>query len=186
MNRPFITRRPGQMAHQGPILGLLAGLLLLPTLLAGCPGSLGAGFPAPPTGGGSTGGAPQVMGTGGAPSSGSSGGSGGTVTACDAPTQVFAKSCAIMGCHLMLFPPDLSMATAAGLKAMIAGTSTAPCMGQNLINAANPATSPLILRVTGKTCGPQMPDKDINPAVTYLTQTDMDCLTSWVTANAGN
>jgi hypothetical protein len=128
----------------------------------------------------------MVTGTGGAAPSGGTGGMSGGA-ACDAPSQVFVKSCAITNCHTPgIFMPDLSAATAAALKTMTAGTSTGSCLGQPLLNAANPAMSPLLLRVMGTTCGERMPDKLINPNVTYLSQADSDCLTSWVTANAGN
>ncbi len=200
MNRAFSTRTLGQVIRPWP-----ARVLFVLPLLAGCPGTLGGGYPGPvggtggasmsgsggsSTGGSSTGGTNggSTGGTNGSSTGGTNGGSatGGTsgTVACDAPTQVFAKSCAISGCHLMLFPPDLSAATAAQLKGANAATSTPPCAGQPLLNSANPSTSPILLRVLGSTCGPQMPDKQINPSVSYLSQTDIDCLTSWVNANA--
>jgi hypothetical protein len=149
--------------------------------MTGSGGSSTGGSSTGGTNGGSTGG--TNGGSTGGTNGGATGGTSGMV-ACDAPTQVFVKSCAISGCHMMAFLPELSAATAAQLKGAKAATSTAPCAGQPLLNSANPSASPILVRVLGSTCGAQMPDKDINPSVSYLSQTDIDCLTSWVNANA--
>lgn len=151
------------------VLALIAGLSL--PLLGGCPGQLGGG-PWPPVVGTGSGGA---TGTG---TGGSGTGTGGASNACDAPTMVF-PSCVSASCHLPtgFFPPDLSAANAASrLAGVTAATSAGPCVGKKMIETGDRANSVLLKRVEGTTCGALMPY--MMPA---LSQTQMDCLTNWVT-----
>ncbi|MEO5769579.1 MAG: hypothetical protein ABIS92_14595 [Polyangia bacterium] len=171
MNRPISSRRSPVVARLST-LALLAGLLVLP-VLAGCPGSLGAGpWPDSTGGGGATG-------TGGNSSPGS-GGSG--VAACDAPNMIFMPKCSEARCHgpAGLFPPDFSKLNA--LKTTKATSSTMTCAMKLITDPATPAMTVLMARINGTTCGEQMPSKLFNPDVTYLTQQEIECVSSWVTS----
>ncbi|MEP6653351.1 MAG: hypothetical protein ABJA82_08340 [Myxococcales bacterium] len=170
MNRPISSRR-GPVVARLSTLALLAGLFVLP-VLAGCPGSLGKGDW--PAGTGSPG-------TGGATGTGGSGtGTGGSGPACDAPTMVFMPKCSGATCHLPspgIFPPDFS--NLAALKTTTAASSLAPCKGKPIVDPATPGMSVLVTRVTGSTCGERMPDMMIDNTVKYLTQPEIDCVSSW-------
>jgi hypothetical protein len=139
-------------------LALGAGLLL--PILSGCPGSLEGAFPPPP----------GMGGTGGA------GGAGGAPVDCDAPTMVFAPKCSF--CHPVLAQPDLTMNPPPNLAAVMT-TMSPGCENMPIINAASPSSSVILKRISGTTCGNQMP---LNlPA---LSPTEIDCVTNWVISNA--
>jgi hypothetical protein len=121
-----------------------------------------------------------MTGSGGSGMSGSGGGSG---TVCDAPTKVL-PGCVSAACHKPTgpFTPDLMAGASDGtMKTRLAGStaiySMSTCNGQPIINSADRASSTLLKRIQGTSCGPQMPN-DLPP----LNSADMECLTSWVTA----
>lgn len=153
-------------------IGLLASIILV-LAATGCPGTLDPRF-APETPGGTGG---MAGGTGGATGTG---GMGMPLPPCDAPTMVFVTTCGAAGCHDgATFSPNLASDQLANLVGAHAFSSGAPCKGQLLLNPAAPASSVLLTRMSGKTCGEQMPF-----GAAALPQSAIDCVTSWVTANA--
>lgn len=184
--------RSGEALRETPrlsVFAVIAGLLLLAGV-TGCPGTLEGG-PWPDAGetgsGGGTGGSSGTggSGSGGSGSGGSgSGGNGGIV--CDAPAMVFKVTCAGSSCHdtgsaFGAFGVDHPETALKGKNALF---STGSCAGKPLIDSANPASSVVLMRAKGGTCGEQMPDKAIDSTVSYLTPGQLDCLTSWVTDQA--
>jgi hypothetical protein len=94
--------------------------------------------------------------------------------------MVFVTTCAQAGCHDgATFSPNLASDQLANLMGEKALSSLAPCMGQLLLNPAAPASSVMLTRMTGSTCGPRMPF-----GAAAFPQSAIDCVTSWVTANA--
>lgn len=189
MNRRFSERQTPTAARLGTAgtlakVGFIAGLILIPAAIMGCAGQLDSSItPRDGTGGSGqvgTGGSNNA-GTGGSGQTGTGGSSGMT---CDAVKQVFMPSCASNGsCHqpVGVFPPKLD--GTADLKTLTALTSTGPCAGKKIIEPADRANSVLITRVKGDSCGHQMPDMMLGIAgIQHLSQTDVDCLTSWVNA----
>lgn len=179
MQRPVSYGRV-QAAARLSTAGLLAGLFLLPAL-TGCPGSLGAGNWPTASGSGGSG----VQGTGGNTVTGTGGmgaGTGGATAGCDAPTQVFQTSCVGSVCHEAGSPFAGVFSVASTRSSLVgkASMSAAPCAGKPIIDGANPSASVLLTRIMGATCGEQMPSKLVNPNNPPLSQTAMDCVTSWV------
>jgi hypothetical protein len=156
------------------VLAAIAGLSL--PLMAGCPGSLGGtGWPQP--GGTGSGGAGTGTGGAGTGTGGSGTGTGGASAPCDAPAMVF-PSCVNANCHKPMgpYPPDLSAAGVANLKTTNALFSSGPCANQPFITA-DKANSPILKRIQGTTCGPQMP-----MGLPALMPDQISCVTSWVNA----
>jgi hypothetical protein len=151
-----LSKRCSPMRSLG-FLTLGVGLLL--PLLAGCPGSLEGTFP--PPGGGGTGGT----------------GAGGAAGVCDAPTMVFATRCSF--CHPLLAQPDLTMNPPPDLTVVMSTMASTGCVGMPLVNATTPADSVLLKRISGTTCGDQMP-----MGGPYLSATEIACVTSWVMSKA--
>lgn len=188
MNRVVSPDRKPVAAHVST-LGLLAGLILLPTIV-GCPGTLSGEFVTPGGSGGSvmpggTGGT-TVPGSGGMTGGGTGGavmpGTGGSGPPCDAPNMVFKTTCDGAACHSVgspfgVFATDTPETGLVGKNALL---STGPCNGRPLIDSANPENSVVLTRVKGMTCGEVMPAKSIDPMAVPLTQAQIDCLTSWV------
>ena len=168
-----LDRPPSSLKRFVHSFSLLAGLVL--PLLGACSGSLDSNFP-PATGSGGSG----TTGSGGRTGADGGTGTGGASGTCDAPTQILKPTCGMAGCHMgpnPTFPPDLTTNPVTALVGVAAVSSTAPCEGQPLINHANPASSVILARISGTTCGPQMPY-----FLTPLSASDMACLTSWVEA----
>jgi hypothetical protein len=189
---------PCHSVISAPKTWTLAAIFLLP-ILAGCPGQLPADFPfgtggsAPGTGGNSSGSGGNTTGSGGSTGSGGATGSGGGTgsggstgsggaTACDAPGTIFKTTCGMAGCHDGLIQvPNLK--DTAGVAARLIGQAATllPCNGQTFyVNPTLPAGGVLLQRVTTSTCTDQMPPQPTYPA---LTQSQIDCITSWITAN---
>ena len=157
MKDAFAIRRSQPASRLGE-LALTAGLLL--PLLAGCPGSLEGTFP------------PPLM-TG----SGGSNGSGGTGV-CDAPGTLFMSNNTCGGCHdgPKSSSPDLTTTNPAVWTRLVSKPATlgTTCLGMNLVNPSKPADGALLKRLTGTTCGVQM------PFLSAPDQAAIDCITSWV------
>ena len=180
MKRP-LSRREKHPPIRLRGIGLFAGLLLAP-VLAGCPGSLGAGdWPAVPGGG--------PPGSGGAGAM--SGGTGGANVVppppnCDAVTMYFQKEdpvngCAGAACHGgTIFGIDLASAGVWDRLLNKPASQAGACKGMPLVNPTKPASGVLISRVAGLACGDIMPytgDPTTPPKPDLVT-----CITGWVNA----
>ena len=114
---------------------------------------------------------------------GSIDGAGGS-TVCDAPNTTFKNTCGQIGCHSTPgtgIPPDLASAGQWNrLVSQMATQSTGgllgqSCIGMILVNPQKPASGVLFKRLTGTSCGDQMPY-----GVMATDQPSLDCITSWV------
>jgi hypothetical protein len=116
-------------------------------------------------------------------------GTGGTVTACDAPTMVFKASCAVPGCHAANTTGGAGLdLVSAGVAARLLGqgpssntAAGAACGAAGkpyLVANSNPATGLLMDKMDSATttCGTTM------ALLGQLTSAQLSCLSSWATA----
>jgi len=153
---------------------------------SGAAGTVDSAVPAGSGGGGGVVAAAGVSGsTAGGGDSAASGGAGGStlnteVDACVA--EVLTSSCATTGCHAASPAINTNLEPDSGLVGRLVGQQVAAgklCVGETLI-ATDGSDSLLVKKLSATPgCGAQM------PTVGTLTQTQIDCITSWVDSFSG-
>lgn len=94
--------------------------------------------------------------------------------------MILTKRCGTAGCHDRgstfpdLVTPPVEMALI-GKKATMGD-----CTGMNFVDPSGPVTGSVFMkRLTGGTCGDQMPYFMITP---YLVSSELQCVTDWLTS----
>lgn len=90
---------------------------------------------------------------------------------------MLAQKCGTGGCHdaSATAAAMLNLATASGLAMRVMGVpAKSSCVGRPLLDTANTDNSVLVSKITGTTCGQQMP-----PIAGPLSATEIDCVKRW-------
>jgi len=153
---------------------------------SGAAGTVASAVPAGSGGGGGELAAAGVSGsTAGDGDSAASGGGGGSTLNAEVPAcvaEVLTSSCAMTGCHGDSPVINTNLVPDSGLVGRLVGQPVAEgkdCAGQTLI-ATDGSDSLLVKKLSATPgCGDQM------PTIGQLTQTQIDCITSWVDSFSG-
>jgi hypothetical protein len=136
------------------IKALFTGLAALTSiaLLAGCPGKLRD---------------PGRFTDGGL------GGAGGGATCPDVPTEILAMKCAGSTCHSGKTPAQGLDLVSAGVESRVVGKMATECKTP-LADPKDPAGSQIYVKISGTTCGGQMPPGAVLPA------SEIACVKEWI------